>query len=271
MAGKYSVFHLDDSTKNIDLSCLTESKSPTIKNIIPAICEVFKSFQFNLNNIVENMQKDFVSVVEQQDAKINELRAEITVMKKQISSLEEKIDDNEAYERRDSLVLSGNAIPPCNNNEDCMEVVKEVVSKHLRYIIQPTDISVVHRLGKKPISQKPDRRNIIIKFCRRNTKMDLLAAARKMKPQDVFLNESLTPQRQNISYALRKAKREFPSIISGTSTIDGRVFVWVKPPNPELPGARDSRMSINCYSSLENFCKNFLRKSMNHFIIRKDL
>ena len=43
----------------------------------------------------------------------------------------------------------------------------------------------------------------------------MLAAARRVKPDGLFLNESLTPQRQSISFALRNAKRQHPDIVSG--------------------------------------------------------
>ena len=267
MAAK-SIFLPKDMLK-MDLSALTENRNQTLKNLVPAMCEIFRSFQFNLNSILESMQKDFVKILEEQDREIKLVKTEISDMKKQIMTLEEKIEDNEAYERRDSLILSGNALPDGSTNENCLEVVQKLLTEHLSYVIQPTDISVVHRLGKKPISQKPDRRNIIIKFCRRNSKVDLLAAARRVKPSNLFLNESLTPQRQNISYALRKAKREFPHIVSGTSTSDGRVYVWVKPPNPDAPGAKDSREPVNTYSKLEIFCERFLEKKMDYFLSKQ--
>ena len=96
--------------------------------------------------------------------------------------------------------------------------------------------------------------------------MDLLTAARRVKPQNLFLNESLTPQRQNISYGLRKAKRENPNIISGTSTFDGRVYVWVKPPNSDAPDSRDVKITLNSYVSFENFCSRWLKKPMDTYI-----
>ena len=38
---------------------------------------------------------------------------------------------------------------------------------------------------------------------------------------------------------LRKAKKEFLNIVSGSTTFDGKHFVWDKPPNPDARDARD--------------------------------
>ena len=87
-----------------------------------------------------------------------------------------------------------------------------------------------------------------------------------MKPSKFFVNEFLTPARQTISYVLRKAKKEFPHVISGSTSFDGKVFVWVKPPNPDAPRARDLRVEVSSHSKLMDFCTKTLEKPLSHFI-----
>ena len=116
---------------------------------------------------------------------------------------------------------------------------------------------MAHRLGPKPTSGI-DRRSIIVKFVRRSLKDEILKTARKKKAQDLYINESLTPTRQSITHAIRNARREFPEKVSGYTTIDGSIYVWIKPPNPTAPGARDSRMEVSTLAKLDKFCqKNF--------------
>ena len=253
-----------------DFSALTE-RSHTIKSMIPVVVDLFKSFESKFTTILDDLKKSFLDFVQEYDEKLEGLRSEVSTLEKKVSTLEEKIDENEAYERRDTLILSGKSIPHGSPNENSLEVVRKVLNDHLQYVLSPTDVSTAHRLGKKPVSQRLDNRSIIIKFCRRDVKLDLLSAARRVKPQELFLNESLTPQRQNIAYALRKAKREFPNVVSGVSTLDGRVFAWIKAPNPDAPGARDSKMPINTYGKLQIFCDRSLNKPMSYFITRRDL
>ena len=195
---------------------------------------------------------------ERQGMKTTQLEHEVEQLKKHVMKLEEKIEDNDSYERRDTLVLSGSAIPPASNMENCPDIVCKFISA--------SDISVSHRLSTKSSSQRTPKKDIIVKFCRRNTKLDVLNSCRKSKPNNLFVNEFLTPSRQTIAYVLRKAKREFPHLISGSTSFDGKVFAWIKPPNPHAAGAKDLRVEINTHSKLENFCSRTLEKPLTHFI-----
>ena len=94
-------------------------------------------------------------------------------------------------------------------------------------------------------------------------KTDILSRARRAKMDGFYANEHLTPLQHTISYVLRKAKREFPAIVSGTTTYDGKNFVWVK---PARPGARDSKVHVANRKKLEEFCSRALSKPLSHFI-----
>lgn len=179
--------------------------------------------------------------------------------------MEEKIDDADAYERRDTVIVSGKAVPTVTDGESCLQIVSDLLKNELKLIVPATDISTAHRLGKRPATQQPDNRSIIVKLCRRDLKKDILDACRQLKPE-MYVNESLTPTRNTIMYVLRKAKRKCPDKISGCISIDGRVCVFVKPPNPDAPGARNSRMFVNTPHKLELFCHDILETPLATFI-----
>ena len=92
--------------------------------------------------------------------------------------MEEKIDDADAYERRDTIILSGNDVPSVTHGEIVSDIVCGVVRDRLKLGMDVTDISAAHRLGPKPKSQGPDRRKIIVKLCRRERKYDLITACK---------------------------------------------------------------------------------------------
>ena len=138
------------------------------KNMVPAILSVFKSFEDKFLNNFDQLRSDFLQISKDQDNKINDLSQEINKMKRRIDTLEESIDNDNAYERRDTLVLSGNAIPLGNKDENSAAIVCKVVKDHLNIVVNPQDLSVAHRLGARPTSQSPDKRKIIAKFCRRS-------------------------------------------------------------------------------------------------------
>ena len=107
--------------------------------------------------------------------------------------MEEKIDDADAYERSDTIILSGNDVPSATQGEIVSDIVCDLVRKRLKLEMDVTDISAAHRLGPKPRSQGPDHKKIIVKLCRRERKYDLITACKQTKPPNLFINENLTP------------------------------------------------------------------------------
>ena len=75
---------------------------------------------------------------------------------KQITNLKTEIDNNDQFERRDILTISGPTIPTC--------VLSECCKKNTQLETNPDDIAIAHRLDVKP-ANGPDKRNIIIKLC----------------------------------------------------------------------------------------------------------
>ena len=168
---------------------------------------------------------DIINSIQSNTSAIKKFEA-FKTLNDRVGHLEEQIDDENAYSRRESLIFSGPAvISEILDNENCTPAVVKLLKSNLNIQINPNDISVSHRLGTKSNQQGPDKRSIIAKFCRRDLKRDILAAARRVKPSNFFVNESLTNVRQKINKALRAAKSKHPNVISGITTIEGRVCV----------------------------------------------
>ena len=264
-----SVFVVMSST---DFNVLSElnPKTNDTKALIPALITLFEKFEDNFVRMfdmkLENMRQDYLKEVRIRDDKILELESKIVCFEKRIVKLEDRIEENEQYERRDALVISGSTIPPEKKDENCNQLVKTLLKNNLNIEVQTDEISVTHRLSAKPNDQRVEKRSIIVKFCKRSTKVDVLSSARRKKADNFYVNESLTPIAQTISYVLRKAKRQHPDKISGSTTFDGKNFVWVKPPNPNAPGAKCSRHSVTNYERLSHFCARVLETPLTSFI-----
>ena len=134
----------------------------------------------------------------------------------------------------------------------------------LRLEFSSNDISSAFRLGKAPKTQKSDKRNIIVKLCRKDLKRDILSACRQMKPK-FYANESLTPLRSTILYVLRKMRRLHNNRIRGCSSIDGKVCAWVRPQGAQV-ATRDVRVFINNRDKLASFCKQHTGEELSKFI-----
>ena len=194
---------------------------------------------------------------------------------KKISSLEEKIDATEAYERRDTVILSG-AIPPVSPNENIRQVTVDLIkSKYRNFDITPNDISVCHRLqSKSPSNGSPKPPNIYVKFVRRDSKRELIRTSKEQARETqnkLFANESLTPTRTAILQSLLKIKRT-NATIKGVTSIEGQVFAFTAPHGrtPPADGSsrrpKDQRHPINTKDQLQAFCDAFLRRPLEDFI-----
>ena len=238
-----------------------EPKSPDLseesKKIINAI-------NLKLDEKLDQIRVEFRAALAEKNAEIAALKTHFSSLQTRVEKLEEAIDDGDAYERRDTLLFSGDGVPAVSTDEIPASVVCSLVKEKLRLNLNPTDISTAHRMGRKPNTQATDRRKLVVKLCRRDLKRDILMAAKNIKP-DFYVNESLTPLRSKILFALRKIRRSHPHILKGSSSIEGRVFAWIA----SDPGRADSpyaRILVNSLSKLSSFCEENLNLPLSNFI-----
>ena len=273
------------ASKTLDVKKLsTEGQS-----IVAFLQEEFCKMKTEMNSLFNNQAAQFLEEMEklktdsnrkiqEMNTDIVELRTEVTTLKSHVSKLESCVDDADAYERRDTIILSGNAIPLGNNGELCTNIVQEVVKNELRIELPCSAISTAHRLGKKPENQQPDKRSIIVKLCQRDTKRQLMAACKTQNrtsvdnrtqnnPPRLFINESLTPIRRTIYHTLRRLKNSHPDLVCGCSTFDGRVYAYTRTNSPQTSTRnRDRRHLINNHEALKEFCNEFVKLPLESFL-----
>ena len=216
-------------------------------------------------HVVSIILKGFIRIMSQKDDEISQLQGEVSQLKKRIEKLEEVVDANSSYERRDTLVVRGE-IPAHEEEEDCIRIVSTLFRSQLKINMNAEDISTAHRLGGKPRTQGPDKRDIILKLCRRDLKKDILAACRQMKPY-FFVNESLTPTRSTVMYVLRQTKKRFPGKIGNCRSFDGNVNVFI-PMTHDTEGHQNRyrKLVINTTIALDDFLREHLSCSSSDFV-----
>ena len=117
-------------------------------------------------------------------------------------------------------------------------------------------------LGILP-SSGSDNRNIQMKFSSTDIKKEIFQSSKANRPEGLYVREYLTPTRNSIFYVLRKGRREFPTFIKGCRFIDGRIYAWIPPPNPQARGEKDVRMPVNTFTKLDKFCQQVLHSLMH--------
>ena len=80
-----------------------------------------------LEQKIEKIVSKFTSEVKDRDAKINHLKTEVDLLKQKVNKMEEKLDEADAYERRDTVILSGQDLPTATDGERSCDGVLCVV------------------------------------------------------------------------------------------------------------------------------------------------
>lgn len=228
---------------------------------------MFQEFLGNFSNIFEDFKKTIIESNEKKDEVITALTEQCTTLERELKTAKNKIDDADQYERKDSVILTGPAVKPMEDNENTHELVQNLLKDQFDIEINKHDINITHRLG--PIkASTPKQRNIYVKFVRRDVKRRVVQKSRELgkekgKNSPLHANESLTPLRRKIHNTLRQMKKDVPDLVKGCTTLEGKVFVFT----PPVPGtARDQRHFISDWDTLQDFCRDFIKQPLDNFL-----
>ena len=154
-----------------------------------------------------------------------EIKQNIENLAKQVERNAVKSERNAGYSRMDCLELAG--IPKNEDfegKEDCKEMVKNICKK-LHLSLRDDAISTAHRLKKHPDKTGPPV--MIVKFNLRDDRNSVFALRKQLKTTQIniygitnlFINESLTPEKKKLLYECKKFTREHYNDY-------GKIFVW---------------------------------------------
>lgn len=80
-----------------------------------------------LKKVREEIMEELGKCLEARDQEILPLQDEVTglrtkviTLEERVSRMEEKVDDANAYERRDTMVFSGDGVPSLRESENCV-------------------------------------------------------------------------------------------------------------------------------------------------------
>ena len=237
------IMSLNNSDPIFDnLSGIKSSLSANNQKLVPTLITLFgdlyekllDAFETKLEDAVSRIEGKFASIIEEKDARIEELMNINSGLQEQVVTLDEKLDSMNAYSRKDTVIVSG-TLPAATPNESSHVVVCDLLkSKFPSIEMNANDISVAHRLQpKKPKSDGTiPPPNFVVKLVRRNLKIQLVKASReqdKNAANKIFVNESLSPQRTSVFQTLMKLKKVHKAV-KGVSTMDGEVYAYLEHP-----------------------------------------
>lgn len=209
--GNDSVY--DEGEVNQLLDSLSEESKSLVKILTLIITKQFKTE-------IENLKSE----VSRKDNQLEKLTDELTELKTKVQDLELNIENVDLYERRDTIIISGQLIPEENRQENTNNIIINVIKENLRLNISDNDINVSHRIGS-PHSQR--KRPIIVKLANRSLKYDLIGACIQLKPQ-LHINESLTPRRLHLFKQVLNIRRSHREKFQQCHTKEGKIIVKLK-------------------------------------------
>ena len=203
---------------------LRSQATPTSAAELPNLSEECQSVVEFLLAKLEEQRVAFTEKLEEKEKTMQNLSKENAALKKRVVSLEEQAEDLSVSSRNNDIIVSGDRLPASTTGENCPAVVADTIKREVNYEIDASKIASAYRVGKKSPSQGLDKRKIVVKLSNGVNRTDLIQACKRVKPPGLFVNESLTPLKSRILFAVRQAKRRYPARVSGCGSHDGRVF-----------------------------------------------
>ena len=209
------------TSEQFGLFLIEACKSPDIqtmmKNIVTPNGDYFKDL---VSAEVHRQIQPLKHQLQQKDQEILDLKK--TIVDQQV-----KLDDLEQHGRRDSLRISGIPEPAEHDNTDAA-VLSVCESIQVDPPLQPRDIAVSHRVGRKTAGK---HRQIIIKFATRNVRERVFGARTGLKDVNkdkdankrIYINEDLTQFRAALASEARSYKKS--GLISDTWTMYGKLLM----------------------------------------------
>lgn len=200
--------------------------------------------------------------LEMKDEKIEKLEIENATLRKNLSKLEDRVDNIESRERCCDVILSGNSVPNEKLGENLKQICIDLLRTNLKHVASTDAIVSAYRLGTSSPMRNHGSRNILVKFGERGLKVDLISACRRVQPDGLYIRENLTPAKSSILYSLRQVKRKSDRI-EYCGSQDGRVFVWLKPTDGQ---GRNNKVYINNTDTFGRFCSDELDLNPDNFM-----
>ena len=169
----------DGKSKTISLDSLVSKLTGENKSIVLVIVEEFRK-----------MKTEFLDTITERNQEVDSLKNDVKELRAKVSELEQCVDQADAYERLDTIIVSGGSVPAFTNGENCSTILKVLIKKKLHLEISSSDINTANRLGKNQLPKLPTRETCRpVKLCRPNIKRAIIQAARNNKDSNLSINE----------------------------------------------------------------------------------
>ena len=198
------IFHYDLDKIKTDLRF--------IESISEKVCQVIMN-----NDDFRQVIRDSVSLAIK--GQIKQLKNSVKELQQQNQNLENQIEEQAQYSRRNCLIVHGLQV---SQNENTDQLVKDTFQRYLGITVKAGDLNRSIRLNspKKPI---------IIKFISHNLKQFIYNNKKKLKGTQTLITEALIQKRKECLVKLASSKKDGKAL--SYWTYDGKIYCT----KPEAP------------------------------------
>ena len=115
-----------------ELNSIKDSLAVKNQPLVPILIKCFSVFREQLRDDIARAVKSQTSeLIASKDAEINQLKERLAVVEDENKTMRGAMDHQDQYERKDSVVLTGTAVPDMTASENTHEVVQHLLKEYL--------------------------------------------------------------------------------------------------------------------------------------------
>ena len=163
-----------------------------VENFNSHLEHCFKQFKSEVNVRLREMFEEMSERIAKVEARVkaieNGMESKISKSKSdwELQAIKKELNRQGQHSRKDNVRLFG---AEEKKDENCKQVVCNIITKKVKVKVSPDDISVAHRLPK---SKKQEHRPIIAKFKDRDLRQQVIWARKALKGTGISIAEDMT-------------------------------------------------------------------------------
>ena len=193
------------------------AENSELRNLVGKLTERVDKLEASLEVLTSN-QDETLTRLEGVEDNLCQVTSEQLELQRDQADLAVRLEAQQMYSRKQTLLLTGQAVEPQARGENIRQYVIHLLKEHLGITgIQPHDICACHRLRNPKV--------ILVRFVALDDAERVYRERTKPKKRGLLVFESLTSERLSTISVLRDLKKAANSSVHSYYTQGGRIFV----------------------------------------------
>ena len=113
------------------------------KSLVAVLKDLFRNFEYKFDQKFDNVKEEFVNMLSEWNEVVAKFGTGVVTLQDRNSKLEERMECNDSYECRDTLVISVSIIQHEVTPKKCRySAGNQLIQELLQVLLQPTEISI---------------------------------------------------------------------------------------------------------------------------------